>query len=181
MKKILFVFTVLLMSGMGSAMAQSINGSWKANKEFKDKFELTDDETNINMLLVFSGSNMSIKLIIKSTDKEVGVITMSYTIPGSFKKTGNKYHATFNKEKAAFKVDDLVSTDPEMKKMMADPDSKKMMLTMIEAMVQKESAKDFKDMLAICDVFEEFEVASVTSRKLELKIVDELMFGFDRQ
>ncbi|MBQ9679002.1 MAG: energy transducer TonB [Prevotella sp.] len=133
------------------------------------------------MLLVFSGGNMSMKLIIKSTDMAGSSVTMSYTIPGSFIKTGNKYHATFNKEKAAFKVDDIVISDPNLKGMMADPDSKKLMLVMMEAKVKKESGNDLKEMSIICDVFEEFEVASVTSRKLELKIADEMTFGFDRQ
>ena len=182
MKKLLFIFTVLLMSGIGSAMAQSINGSWKANKEVKNQFEWTDDDTDVDMLLVFSGGNMSIKVLVKSTDKEVGIITMSYTFPGSFEKTGNKYHTTFNKEKAVFKIDDIVTTDPDMKGLMADPDSKKMILDMIESTVKKErSDNGIKDMLTICDVFEEFEVASVTSRKLELKIADTMTFGFDRQ
>lgn len=170
------------MMGIGSVMGQSLNGTWKANQEFKNMFELDDDDgTDIDILLVFNASDMTIKLLITSQDDEVGEIKMSYTIPGTYKKNKDTYTASFNKEKAIFKVDDLTTNDPEMKELLTDPDSKKMILTMVETMVKKESSKDFEDMLAISEVFEKFEVASVTTKKMELMIDDTMKFGFDRQ
>lgn len=181
MKKIIFVFAVLWMAGIGSAMAQSINGTWKANQAFEEQFELNEDGSDIDLLLVFNGNNMDIKFFVKTEDAEVGVVIFSYTIPGTFKKNGKTYVPTFNREKAVFKVEEFVSSDPEMKEMMKDPETKKMVLTMLESSAKDGSEKDLKEAQIITEMFEEFEVVSVTAQKLELKFGGEVTYGFDRQ
>ena len=57
-----------------SLSAQKLDGTWIADKEFKEVFELDDEETSMDMFLNFKEEKMTIAFHIMSEDSDVGTI-----------------------------------------------------------------------------------------------------------
>ena len=181
MKKVMMT-TLLLLAVVTGLQAQSMNGKWKAGKELMDYFkEEMDKNMNLNILLVFNGNKMDIKIPMELVDESIGLMKMSFTIPGTMKKNGKKCTATFNKKNATFKVDDVISNNPEVKELLQNPDLKKLMLSMAEEKINEESASALDDMMEVTDLFKNFEVISVKGQRMELKIMEALPVSFDKQ
>ncbi|MBR4920483.1 MAG: hypothetical protein IKZ62_04095 [Prevotella sp.] len=174
--------TLLLLAVVMGLQAQSMNGRWKAGKELMDYFKKEmDKNTNLNILLVFNGNKMDIKIPMEVVDEGIGLMKMSFNIPGTMKKNGKKCTATFNRKNVSLKVDDVISNDPEVRELLQNPNLKKLMFSMVEEKLNEESASAFDDIMKVTELFENFEVISVRGQRMELKLVENLPVSFDKQ
>lgn len=181
MKKLMMT-TFLLFAVVMGLHAQSMNGRWKAGQDLMEFFkDELDKKTGLNILLVFDGNKMDIKLLMEVVDEKIGLMKMSFNIPGTMKKNGKKCTATFNKKNSTLKVDDVVSNDPEVKELLQSPATKKLMLAMVEEKLNEESSSSFDDLLKITTLFENFEVISVKSQRMELNLMEAIPASFDKQ
>jgi len=181
MKKIMMT-TLLLLAVVMGLQAQSMNGRWKAGKELMEYFKKEMDKNmNLNILLVFNGNKMDVKIMMEVVDESVGLMKMSFNIPGTMKKNGKKCTATFNKKNATLKIDDIISNDSEVRELLQDPDIKKLMLSMAEEKLNEESANAFDDLMKVTEFFKNFEVISVKGQRMELKLMEEIPVTFDKQ
>ena len=101
MKNTKHIYTTLwlLLSSMMLSAAESMNGRWKAGKELMEYFKKERDKnTNLNILLVFNGNKMYVKIMMEVVDESFGLMRMSFNIPGTMKKNGKKCTATFEKK-----------------------------------------------------------------------------------
>ena len=144
-----------------SLSAQKLDGTWIADKEFKEVFELDDEETSMDMFLNFKEEKMTIAFHIMSEDSDVGTIT-------------------FDKEATELKITTLNLLDPELNQLMsADEESRKAIVSMIESQVRSMNDSDLASIGAMSDYFRDFKIFSLTNEKLVIQIGD-MKFGFDR-
>ncbi len=162
-----------------SMSAQKLDGTWMADKEFKEVFELDDEETSMDMFLNFKEEKMTIAFHIMSEDSDVGTIGMVVGIPGTYDVTEDEVTATFDKEATELKITTLNLLDPELNQLMsADEESRKAIVSMIESQVRSMNDSDLASIGAMSDYFRDFKIFSLTNEKLVIQIGD-MKFGFD--
>ena len=177
MKKMFLLLCLLPLAV--SLSAQKLDGTWMADKEFKEVFELDDDETSMDMFLNFKEEKMTIAFHIMSEDSDVGTIGMVVGIPGTYDVTEDEVTATFDKEATELKITTLNLLDPELNQLMsADEESRKAIVSMIESQVRSMNDSDLASIGAMSDYFRDFKIFSLTNEKLVIQIGD-MKFGFD--
>lgn len=177
-KKMLFI-ALLAILGLGSAVAQDINGRWKADEALKKVMDLKDKDLDMDIVLHFSGNALTIDLPMKGKDDEM-TMSLVYSVPGTYTQTGNQVKAKFNTKKASLSVTDLQTNDPEMKAMMKTPEGKKAVLLLINSQVKESMAKDLKDLAEVTKVFESFTIEKVTATALTIRMMSEQTATFVR-
>lgn len=182
MTKKMITLAALMLLALG-LQAQSLNGNWsmaqewmtKLNKEMDDSsatidrfgMSFTDKEAKVVMMMSMESDGMKMKI-------GVGV-------PGTYKRNGNNVKCNFDAKKVEINILDLQSDDEEVKGMLANPTTRESLLKLINSMMEEELKKDGNDLLELADPFEEFNIKSLTSSKLEIGVEDEKdSIPFDR-
>ena len=198
MKKMLLVATWLLLSavsvcaqgvvkssgtnyGKSSSSAstqQSLTGSWIADQEFKDMFELKDSEVDMDFIMVFGSSSATLTVNVKAGDEDM-TISMEISYDGTYSRSGQTVTTSIDKSNPKFKIISIESNDPETKEMLANETTRKLIYSVIEEQVKDSMKDDFEQIAQIADVFKKFEVVSISSQKLMISIED-TKFGFNR-
>ena len=179
MTKKIFLTLALMLLTITTMTAQSLLGTWKADDAYMEKMELTKDGCHVDLYLDIKKKTIDILLFMNMTQKD-GVIDMSFTIPGTYKKKGKNVFSTFDKDKTDLKVTDLQTEDPEMKAMMQTEESKQAMLTLVNSMMKSQLADALKDISALADIFEVFTIDKLTAKTLDINALDEEPVSFTR-
>ena len=126
MKKRFVIFALMLMAAVGM-QAQSLIGTWKNVTE--------EYGTKIDMCFIFNQSTFSLKTTFTQTDPQVGTITMSILLPGTYTCSGNTLilkpkgeQAKMNLDKVDFneEITQTIKEMPELKKTITDAMEKSM-------------------------------------------------------
>ena len=126
MTKRIALFALLLVAAMG-LQAQSIVGTWKTS--------MMDDGQKMDFYFVFTQSTLTMKGTMTQHDPEVGTITVSVKVPGTYTRSGNTLNVKTAPSQAKLSIDkmdfvgelaQLMKQSPEMKKMLEDQVQKAM-------------------------------------------------------
>ena len=177
-KKIFFILSMMML-GITTMSAQSIIGKWAADEDFIKEMELEDKDGKIDIVLNIAQRTISIDVLM-NMDDDGDLISMVYSIPGTYTKVGNKVTAKFDEKKADLKVTDIQTNDPDMKAMMKTEEGKKAVLSLVNTMVKSEVAESMKDIAEITTIFQTFTIEGVTAKKLSIKALEEVPVSFNR-
>ena len=156
MKKRMMFLALMLIAALGM-QAQSLNGTWKTT--------LNDDEIDMDFYLTFAQKALTMKAIIREFDPEVGHITLSVEIPGTYTCTGNTLKMKTDIKQAKVKIDkldfvaeiaDVLRGSPELKKKVSDE-------------LQKEFEKSKEELVSDLPQNSELKIESQTASKLTVR------------
>ena len=168
MKKIMLAALMVLLSV--TAGAQTLAGNWTLNKEFGNMLNEVIEAEKMKMEFGMNFTESEVKIVIDAIVGEEAVnMTVQIVIPGTYVKNGDKVTCDFNKEKADFDIVDIQSDDEEMKEMLSQPATKKMMLAMIKGEAKKQMGSTVDAFGSLADQFKEFTVTKLTETKLEIE------------
>ena len=137
MKRILTIVCILFATVI-SLQAQSLLGKWKGSTE------IDEDGDTITTYYIFKLNNkVEMKMLLNSKDDEIGIITMSFTMPGTFSRNGQTLNIQFEANKSKCKLENVVFTAQMEKEFEEMPEMKKMILEMIKKSIDNEMAKQF--------------------------------------
>ena len=107
MTKKLIIFSLMLITVMGM-QAQSLIGTWKT--------VMNDDD---DMYLIFNQSTLILKGVFTQSNPEVGKITVSILVPGTYTRSGNALSIKLKGEQADMNIDKMDLND-NLKKMLEE-------------------------------------------------------------
>ena len=163
------MIAAMLMLLSVAANAQSIVGDWILNKEYADSINMAVSHENVEMGMRMSFTQSDVKVVLDASVGEEGMLMkMQIVIPGTYTLSGDKVTCDFNKEKIDFDIVDIQSNDEEMKEMMSQPGTKKMMLNMIKSEAKKQMGPYMEGLGMMADKFMEFTVTELTETKLNI-------------
>lgn len=177
MKKVMMLATLVLLGAM-TLCAQSLDGTWKADEEIKKMMDLNEEGTDMDWLMDFKGSKANLTLKVSVRDDDMSMV-MAIAYDGKFSRKGNSVTTTFDKAGRKFNIVSLESSDPEMKEMLANETTRKLVYALIEEKAKEGLADSFKQIDEIVELVKTFEVKSITANKLTISIEDTEM-GFDK-
>lgn len=178
--KKLLTLALLLTLTMGVA-AQSIDGTWKADSTTRKILKLDGKEDlEADFFFVFDGNKIEIRFDMSVTEAKVGTMDIRCSMPGTFLRKDNTL-TNLNLEKDQCKVI-LLPTSKFEDSIESDPATKKLVITLINNMIEKELAGSMKeDLNEMAEAFAESEITvkSVSSQKLLLS-AEEMTLSFDK-
>lgn len=180
MKK-LFAFVAFAMLTI-CMNAQEITGTWVADQDFNDvvKMSMDDQAENVDVKFGMVIDETTIMATLYLTVDADGIkMKLNVGVPGVYERDGQQVTTEFNTEGTDISIVDVESNDPEMKSMLANPETKKMLFAMMEG-AMKEQMGEYKSSFGdLTEAFKTFTIKSVTESKLTIE-VDEIEFGFNK-
>ena len=122
MLKRIFLFA-LVCTVATMAQAQCLDGKWKS--------EQTEKNGKINIYLIFSGSELNLKVTGTMVEPEFGSIILSVSMPSSYVREGNKLSVMPHKEEAKINLDDLEVKGELADSLEAHPEMKEFIKTIL--------------------------------------------------
>ena len=180
MKKI-FSFVVFAMLTI-SMNAQDITGSWIAEEDFNEKVKMSMDQQNENVDVKFGmviDKSTILAVLNLNVEADGMKMKLKVEVPGVYERDGQLVTTEFNSAGTNISIVDVESNDPEMKEMLGNPETKKMLFAMMEGMIKEQMGEyknSFEDMT---EVFKQFTIKSVTASKLTIE-VEEMELGFNK-
>ncbi len=142
----------------------SLIGTWKTTVPAKGVV--------LNLYLTFSaGQKTTMKIVVNMSDKEVGVMELMATIPGTYIMKGNALTLNLNTQAFDMKFSKMQFNSENEKMFKEMPEMKKMFLDEMKK-VMEETKKELKDDLPLNG---EMEIFSLTNTTLKLKEGDDIM------
>ena len=161
MKKSFAIFALMLMAAVGM-QAQSLIGTWKT--------VITEDGEKMDMYFIFSQRTVTIKGVVTQADPEVGTITVSVTVPGTYTRSGNTLSIKLNGEQATINIDKMDLNEEMTKALKEMPELKKMLTEGLEKTMSDGKDELVKDLSSLAG---EVEIESLTATELILVEDDE--------
>lgn len=185
MTKKIFMLAIVLLAGTAmwqDVQAQTVEGKWKADEQFKENADLNSDEGFlVDFFLEFKKKNaVDLILAYTTSDEEMGSFSMGITMEGTYKQKKGNYTVNFNHKDLKFSILSMDLKDKEaMELMQTMPEMRQMIENMLMAEIKKSFEQNEEVFKSFAEMFGKFKVESVTKKKLTLLIEDEPC-GFDR-
>lgn len=162
--------------------AQSFTGKWKLEKEFFELAERECDGIKVFVTLDISKKNMDVCfLMMAAQDKDGYEMEILLTYPGTYTKKGNRVTATFDYNKAEFKVVDLKVQDPELAEMMSTKEGKESLLALVNVQLKNQKDELLPEMYdVIKSLFSDFTVKDLKAQKLTMQTQEDIELNFLR-
>ena len=156
MKKRFAIFALMLMAAVGM-QAQSLIGTWKTT--------MNEDEGKMDMYFTFSQSTLTMKGVVTQTDPEVGTITVSVMVPGTYTRNGNTLSIKLKAEEGKVNIDKMDLNEEMTQALKEMPEMKKMLTEGLEKAMNDGKADLIKDLSSVAG---DVEIESLTATKLIL-------------
>ena len=161
MKKRFAIFALMLMAAVGM-QAQSLIGTWKTTMN-------DDDGGQVEMYVIFNQRTFTIKGVFAESDPEVGSVTGSVTLPGTYTRSGNTLNLKIDPEQADLRLDKIEFTDEVNKTLEEMPEMKKTITGILEQSINEGKA----DIVKSLSLEGELTIESLTATQLILDDHDE--------
>ena len=159
MKRISMMTALLLMAVM-SLQAQSLQGKWTANAE-KD----ADGDTSKLVLIFNQGNKAQMEMQMEHNEPEVGSFTCTMILPGTYQQKGNKVTLNYQVNQSTVRLDKMRLVGEYAQAIEKNPETKKAVESMMQAEMDKELKKQFKDEVPFDG---ELTIKKLTNTTLEL-------------
>ena len=126
MKRLAICFLALMVFGV-QGWAADLTGKWTTTLE--------DEGTKLPCVLTITKSDLLFAIDVEEDD-EMGTISMSIRIPGSYTVDGNKLNIVLKKEGVEMKLGELKPKSEELKALLASPETKDALMGLIEGVLQ---------------------------------------------
>lgn len=162
MIKKLSIIVVLSTLVLAALSAQTIQGKWKADQEFK-RANLAD---GTDLYLDFKESSINLSISVNQV-KEGTSVTLLFTIPGTYTKEGSHVKAFYDYEKADVEITNYSPSNSTMKATLKDPKKREEILWLMKQRIINGSEDSFEGIKAISkECFTDFEIRYMTGNKL---------------
>ena len=177
MRKVLLLLTMALLSQ--SIKAQELEGTYIASREFHTLMNSFVEEENVDVdFSLFFNKNIINILVTVHVSSEGMDIDCVLTIPGTYQRTGNRMHCTFNKKSTSFALKDIRSENPEIKEVLSSDESRDGLYKLLEEMMREDMESEMSDISEVSDVFQNFTIKSQTSNIIIVVLEDEMEIKF---
>ena len=182
MTKKMITLAALMLLALG-LQAQSLNGNWSMAQEWMTELnkEIDNSSGTIDRFgMSFTDKEAKVVMML-SVESDGTSMIFSLGIPGTYTRSGNSVKCKYDAQKLEINIRDLKSDDKDIKEMLSEPDTRDMLMNMMNTMMQNELKKNGTDFTEMVELFEEFEIKSLTSSKLEIGLKDnDVNVTFDR-
>ena len=173
----MMLFSVMSVYAQSSSTinSQSLEGKWKIGEGFRTLLQsaLSEDEemkdVQMDYILDFGRNNaVTIRIPMQTTEEDMDM-TMEINFPGTYKINGNALSLKLDKKNVNIGITDVKTNDPEMKKILENPEARAALLSMMNSMIKEEMKTQMDEIGLMVDDFTSMSVQSVTDTQLELK------------
>ena len=156
MTKRLAIFALMLMVAVGM-QAQSLNGTWKTT--------MTEDDQEMDFYFIFTQSTLTMKGIVSQFDPEVGTITVSVQVPGTYTRRANNLTVKTNPRQAKLNIDKMDFVGEIAEAMKQSPEVKKMITDQVQKVMEESKGEIVSGFPQSGDL----SIVSLTATKLTLR------------
>ena len=175
MTKRLFTFIAVMFLALASISAQSLSGRWKADDNFKKEYEM---DPTWDLFVDVEEDCLAIIMSVKVKEDDIS-LTVYIMTEGTFQYEANAVNAQIDPAKAQISIDDVETTDPEVKKRLEDPATRDAVLEFIKMAMT--SQLDIKQVVEpLVEGFSHFTIKSLTQDAMTLQFVDDSEASFVR-
>lgn len=162
MIKKLSIIVVLSTLALVGLSAQTIQGKWKADQEFK-RANLAD---GTDLYLEFKESSINLSIIANQI-KEGTSVTLLFTMPGTYTKEGSHVKAFYDYEKADVEITNYSPSNSTMKAALKDPKKREEILWLMKQQIINGSEDAFEGIKDISkEYLTDFDIRYMTGNKL---------------
>ncbi len=167
--KRLTVSLLMLIAISAQGFAADLLGKWKTVIE--------DEGTSIPCVMTITKTDLLFTVNMKEDDEEMGTISASINVPGTYIRQGDKMKVNLKKEDISIKLEEFKPKDEELKKMMDEsPETRESLIAMVEGVIGV-----YKNQLADESFIDgELTIKSITSTTLTLADDDGTEIVFTR-
>ena len=184
------IFTLLLTLLSVTANAQTLEGMYKADKEFEEMANSYvekilegkqldfDADYNVGMSLFFMGDSLTDLIIEVNAQVEKVNVEARVTFPGTYKRDGNHISCTYDKDRMNVAVMKITSFDPDISEMLKSDED--MVYGVAEEKLQ-EVVEPYTDKLyKACKFFKSYDILEQTESSLRIRLEEGLELNFNR-